>query len=268
MDKNDYIYNDFIIKENKYIFNIKKEKNDYFKTTNFSDLFISSRQQKKSDVDLQLVRFLEQFMSSKKYTVDDLRRTLTNQASSSISLDSFLKLQSALDYIERNEKVISSQQMVRPQGTQYDASRMWSPISDAGAVYQWNRGVIGISYDGKIETENLDKTFGHHADATVKISRYLGVTIPRTNMPFQAGIDAKDNGILLLQLEGDSCLVYFPDNITNVQLNELFRIVSPRQTFTFSFVHKDEMFENQNAQGVLSYAANFISSLTQSDLTR
>ena len=178
-------------------------------------------------------------------------------------MNSFLKLQSALDYIERNEKVISSQQMVRPQGTQYDASRMWSPISSAGVVYQWNRGVIGISYDGKIETENLDRTFGHHADATVKISRYLGVTIPMTTMPFQAGVDAKDNGILLLQLEGDNCLVYFPDNITDVQLNELIKILSPRQKFTFSFVYKDEMFENQNVQSLLLYAANFVSKLRQ-----
>lgn len=45
-----------------------------------------------------------------------------------------------------------------------------------------------------------------------------------TTMPFQAGVDAKDNEILLLQLEGDNCLVYFPDNITDVQLNELIKI--------------------------------------------
>lgn len=261
MDKKDYIYKDFLI-NNKYNINKNEEKINYFKTTNFSDLF-SYRNQQKTDVDLQLVYFLEQFMSSKKYTVADLRKALIKQASSSINLNSFLKLQSALDYIERNEKVISSQQMVRPQGTQYDASRMWSPIGSAGVVYQWNRGVIGISYDGKIETENLDRTFGHHADATVKISRYLGVAIPMTTMPFQAGVDAKDNGILLLQLEGDNCLVYFPDNITDVQLNELIKILSPRQKFTFSFVYKDEMFENQNVQSLLLYAANFVSQLRQ-----
>lgn len=264
MSENDYIYEDHIIKENKYIFDIKKEKIDYFKTTNFSDLFISNKQQKKSDVDLQLVRLLEQYMSSRKYTVADLRRVLSNQKPNNVDLDPFFKLERALDYIERKE----SPQLVRPQGTQYDASRMWSPISSAGIVYQWNRGVIGISYDGKIETENLDKTFGHHADATVKISNYFGISIPKTTMPFQAGIDAKDNGILLLQLEGAKCLIYFPDNITDVQLNELVRALLPRQNFIFSFVHKDEMFENQNVRSVLSYATNFVRAVTKSEIIR
>lgn len=189
---------------------------------------------------------------------------LTNQTFSSENLDSFLKLQSDLDYIERNKKPLS---MVRPRGSSFDANRMWSPVSNAGEVYQWNRGVIGISHNGVIETENLDKTFSHHADATVKISRYLGVTIPMTTLPFQAGLDAKKNGILLLQLEGDNCLVYFPDNVTNVQLNQLVRIIFPRQSFTFSFVHKDEIFENQKLQDVLSSANSFISKLTlQSNL--
>ena len=256
MDKNNYIYKDFII-NNKYSMNIKEEKIDYFKTTDFSTLFKYRNQQ--SDVDLQLVRALEQFMEQNKYNVADLRRVLANQNSSSTNLDLFLRLKSALDYIERNQQTTS---MVRPQGTQYDASRMWSPISNAGEVYQWNRGVIGISRNGVIETENLDKTFSHHAAATVKISRYFGVTIPMTTMPFQAGLDAKANGILLLQLEGDNCLVYFPDNVTNVQLNQLVKIVSPRQSFTFSFVHKDEIFENQKLQDVLSYANSFIGKLT------
>ena len=38
MDKKDYIYKDFLI-NNKYNINKNEEKINYFKTTNFSDLF-------------------------------------------------------------------------------------------------------------------------------------------------------------------------------------------------------------------------------------
>ena len=136
-------------------------------------------------------------------------------------------------------------------------------------IYHLNRGVIGISRNGSVGIENFDQTLNYHANATVKISNELGANIPMTTMPFQAGIDAKEQGILLLQLESDNCLIYFPDNITNVQLSELIKAIFLKQTYTYSFVHKDEMLDNQKVFDVLSYAIASVASLNkQSNLTR
>ena len=287
----------------KYDLNIKEEKinyikdinNKYYKTTNFSDLFRYKKSNDKygylSNEESPLVDFLERLMTRNKLSVSQLRQLFTNPSPTGLSLDvkTTQSVKKALDYIERKQSSqygqntsISSQSIQPtpstrqptqtpsvqlPQGSSFDASKMWSPISSAGTVYEWNRGVIGISYDGMIEKETLDGTFNHHADATVRVSNLLGANISMIDMPFQAGIAAKEQGILILQSEGDNCLVYFPDDITVSQQTELAKAIAPRSNFTYSFVHKDEIFEDQQAQDVLSYANSFISKLTlQSNL--
>lgn len=42
------------------------------------------------------------------------------------------------------------------QGRNYDALKMWSPISTAGKVYEWNRGVIGVNQLGIVAKENSE----------------------------------------------------------------------------------------------------------------
>lgn len=292
----------------KYDLNIKEEKinyvkeinNKYYKATNFSDLFNYKKPRDKygylSNEESKLVDFLERLMVRNKLSVSQLRQLLINQSPTGLSLDykTILNIKSALDYIERKQSSqygqiasVSSQStssqptpqttqptqtasVQRPQGSSYNVNNMWSPVSSAGRVYEWNRGVIAISYDGIIEKEKLDGTANHHADATVRVSRALGANVEMIDMPFQAGLDAKGQGILILQSEGDNCFVYFPDNITTAQQTELIKAIAPRSSFTYSFVHKDEIFEDQQAQDVISYATTLVSQLTQqnSSMTR
>ena len=282
---NNLKYNDYIKEDN--INYIKKINNKYYKTTNFSDLFNYKKPRDKygylSNEESQFVDFLERLMVRNKLSVSQLRQLLTNQSPTGLSLDykTILNVKSALDYIERKQssqygqntsvssQSSSSQQPTQtpsvqlPHGSSYNANNMWSPVSSAGTVYEWNRGVIGISYDGVIEKEKLDGTFNHHADATVRVSNLLGANLAMIDMPFQAGLDAKEQGILILQSEGDNCFVYFPDNITKAQQVELVKAITPRSSFTYSFVHKDEIFEDQQAQDVISYATTLVNQLTQ-----
>lgn len=285
--KNNLKY-DLNIKEGKTNY-IKEINNKYLKTTSFSDLFSYKSPKNKYDTlsnqQSQLVRFLEQYMAQKKISIDELRKLVTSQSPTRLKLDvkTILDVQDALDYIARKQlrqygqspsvpsqptqpSVSQSNQTTsvqRPQGSSYNANNMWSPVSSAGTVYEWNRGVIGISYDGMIEIEKLDGTYNHHADATVRVSNLLGANMKMIDMPFQAGLDAKEQGILILQSEGDNCFVYFPDNITKAQQVELVKAITPRSNFTYSFVHKDEIFEDQQAQDVISYVTTLVNQLTQ-----
>ena len=140
------------------------------------------------------------------------------------------------------------------QGKTYNANQMWSPQSSAGIVYEWNRGVIGVSYSGEVRKEKLDGTMNHHADATVRIANSLGVLIPMTNAPFQAAIDSNEKGLLIFQSEGDNAFVYFPDSLSEEQLEELNDIVVPRSNFNFSYTYNGEIFEEQSLSDVLSKA--------------
>ena len=139
-------------------------------------------------------------------------------------------------------------------GRAYDTKTMWSPQSIAGKVYEWNRGVVGISIDGDIEKEILDGTFNHHADATVRIAEALGSPIEKTNAPFEAAINCANNGLLIFQSEGDNVFVYFPPVISEEQLNGLIDIVTPRNGFNFSYTHEEQIYEDQQMQAVINFA--------------
>ena len=140
------------------------------------------------------------------------------------------------------------------QGRVYDARGMWSPKSNAGTIYEWNRGVIGIAFNGSIAKEKLDGTDSHHADATVKIASSLGTPIDTTSAPFEAAINCANQGTLIFQSEGDNAFVYFPEIISKEQVSALTNEILPRDMFNFSFTHRGEIFEEQDYQSVINYA--------------
>ena len=76
-------------------------------------------------------------------------------------------------------------------------NRLWgSPRDYSGTVYQFNRGAIGISGDGKIATSIIDQTDLHHNDATRQVSSELGFPSNRLNStPFEAGEEAAHTSI-------------------------------------------------------------------------
>ena len=161
-------------------------------------------------------------------------------------------------YVARPSQT-SQQDSKPPQGKAYDASAMWSPFSLAGVVYEWNRGVIGISIDGEVVKESLDGTSNHHADATGRIADKLGSPIANTTAPFEAAISCNANGLLIFQSEGNNAFVYFPEEISEYQLSALKDIVAPRSNFIFSFTHQGNIYEDQRAQSVIEYASRICS---------
>lgn len=140
------------------------------------------------------------------------------------------------------------------QGRAYDVNRMWSPESFAGQIYEWNRGVIGISQDGMTIKEKLDGTANHHAGATVRVASSLGTPINDTGAPFEAAVNAASQGTLIFQSEGDNAFVYFPELVSEEQIQSLNDILVPRSNFNFSFTHNEELFEDVDFQAVLDYA--------------
>ena len=140
------------------------------------------------------------------------------------------------------------------QGRNYDASKMWSPISTAGKVYEWNRGVIGVNQLGIVAKENLDGTINHHSDATVRVVNSLGGNIEYENLPFQMGVNGSEQDILVFQSEGDNGLFYFPESLTNKQIIALGDILSPRTRFNFSYSYNEEIFEDLTVREVLTFA--------------
>lgn len=225
-------------------------KDFYLKADKFSDLFSINDNKEKETIPI-LVPVFEALIARYNLSSPMLRNLMTLDNIRRVGLN-YQDVCDALDYIDKKRGQIQP----IPQGTSYNSNTMWSPVSNAGTIYEWNRGVIGISYDGEVEKEKLDGTINHHADATIRISRKLGANLDMETLPFKAGLDANESGILILQFEGDKCFVYFPNDITKEQNDELTKILTPRANFEYSFIHRDQIFEEQNLQSVLSYASD------------
>lgn len=148
------------------------------------------------------------------------------------------------------------------QGTTINfRNRLWgSPRDFSGTVYQFNRGVIGINVDGKIAISIIDQTNLHHNDATRQVSAELGFPSNQLHStPFEAGEEAAQNGIVLIQLEGAAALVYLPDEIQEEQQSSLKEVLDPRQRFEFSFTHQGQIYTDDiTLDTLLQYTSSFI----------
>jgi len=69
--------------------------------------------------------------------------------------------------------------------------------------------------------------------------------------PFAVAVETAKLGLLVIQVEGDNCLIYFPNNISIKMANVLADFLQPRLDFNFSFTYEEEIFEGQNARGVV-----------------
>lgn len=164
----------------------------------------------------------------------------------------------------KNDNLGNDNKSVTPvpdiQGRTYDASRMWSPVSRTGAIYEWNRGVIGIDESGNVSKEKLDGTSNHHSDATVRVSRNLGVILRDTGAPFEVAINATKENLVIFQSEGDNAFIYFPKEISNSQYNQLEKILIPRNVFNYSFTYGEDIYEDLTYDVVLDFAKKIIKS--------
>ena len=142
-----------------------------------------------------------------------------------------------------------------------DVDQRWSPISSAGKVYEFDRGVIGINRSGQIIKKPLDSTYTHHDTATWSIINnkelhYLGPNYDnsdyyrllresRRKNPFEIGCEGADEKkFIILQLEGDRITAYVPKNINLNQLLSLMAVLAPRKKFEISFWNNGEIHEN------------------------
>lgn len=88
--------------------------------------------------------------------------------------------------------------------------RNWSPVSYAGKVYEFDRGLFCISRN-RTRKYDLDSGSLHHGDATIIATfEVLGQSIPNTRRahdavhsyaekPFEAGVLASKAGVTTVQ---------------------------------------------------------------------
>ena len=159
--------------------------------------------------------------------------------------DSFSDLMKSIQLARRVQQQQQTQAQAQqqtptqtPNLTSRTATTGWSPISIAGTIYKFNRGVIGIDYECETHEIILDRTARHHNEATA------------------------EKGTLIIQLEGDSMLVYLPKEMTTEQYNKLVSEVTPRSNFTVSFTHDGQIYDDNNvtASALLSFSQNLTTS--------
>lgn len=141
----------------------------------------------------------------------------------------------------------NSQTPPKPTMAILDKKNKWSPISYTGKIYDFNRGVIGIDENGQKHKIILDGSNRHHNDATSEIGIRTNCRIKNIYAgPFEIGIEVAKQGVTIIQLEGNSMLIYLPDEITPKQLESLKTETIPRKKFDLSFTHKDYIYDNVN----------------------
>lgn len=142
-----------------------------------------------------------------------------------------------------------------------NARRLGSPVSSSGVVYKYNRGVIGIEINGRKHEIILDGTFRHHNEATAEIGLITNCQVKEKNAnPFINGMEISKQGTIIIQLEGDSMLVYLPEIISQEQYLILESEVIPRANFsTIAFSHGDDIYDAPEVN--IDYLRNFYSNI-------
>ena len=236
-DEKKYLYKEEIDKYKKF---------DIYKNCNsFSDLFNKGKKSSQEEL-------LDFYSDLKKYGIDyaSLRHPSITRKMIVEEIEKLLGKNANLDNVQSDKQLT---------GRRYDASTSWSPVSDAGVIYEWNRGVIAVDSEGREEKENLDKKFfSHHVDATIRVSRRLGSIIGETESPFEAAINATEDGLLIFQSEGDKAFVYLPDTPSLQQIESLTRMLEPRKMFQFSFTYGEEIFEDDEDKNIKITAEDII----------
>ena len=274
----DYNYNIGIEKNNleykinnlKYDFNYKEEidyeKNDYEKInkynniTSFSDLIStiqSGRRNRSNNLSGQQLQALRQLLSGQSQQQGQSQSNINQTSISQSSTPQTTSQQTSTPQSTASQQTLNSR----------TATSGWSPTSIAGAVYKFNRGVIGIDRDGNVTERVLDGTRDHHSEVTAEIGNLTNLSpTERYTRPFENGLLASEEGTLIIQLEGDSALVYLPNELTEEQLTKLNLEITPRSNFAISFTHDGNIYEDDNINGqvLISFCQNLVGRLSRS----
>ncbi len=274
----DYNYN-IEIKVNNKEYNIKninydfiyKEKIDYEKLnkyndiTSFSDLIssIQSRRRKNplNNLSGQQLQVLRQLLSGQSQQQGQSQSGI-NQTSISQPSTPQASSQQTTASQTISPQVTTSQQSLNSRAV----TTGWSPTSIAGVVYKFNRGVVGIDREGNVTERILDGTWDHHSEVTAEIGNLTNLSsTDKYTRPFENGLLASEGGTLIIQLEGDSALVYLPNELTEEQLTKLNLEIIPRSNFAISFTHNGDIYEDDNINGqvLISFCQNLVGNLSR-----
>lgn len=141
-------------------------------------------------------------------------------------------------------------------------------LDNSGKVYAFDRGVIGINPVGAKIVYNLDDTNLLHSVAVRKVQQDFGLPQPfELNSVVSALSSRKDNLIMML-LEGKSCFLMLPNQITARQFEELCEEIIPRADFSYTYFLGNQAEEEKRAVEILEISSqiiheNFTSSFTK-----
>ena len=239
--KNKIINNDKIINKNN---NYKIEKEYLLKdNTNLSDI-------------------LKAIRGARLNNTSQLQTQIPSTMQTSISNSTQVQTPNFSQVSVSNTPQTQAQSTVTVQPTSVsDARNLWSPTSFSGVVYKYNRGVIGIERDGTRHEIIFDGTNRHHNEATAEIGRIANCPVQEAwANPFINGMEVSKQGTIIIQLEGDSILVYLPEIISEEQYQVLESEVNPRSNFkTVAFSHGDDIYDD--AQVDIEYLKRFYSNI-------
>ena len=251
-----YINDDFIYKDP-----IDYEKiNKYNDITSFSDLISSiqsGRRNRSNNLSGQQLQALRQLLSGQSQQQGQSQSSINQTSISQSSPPQTTSQQTSTPQSTASQQTLNSR----------TATSGWSPTSIAGTVYKFNRGVVGIDRDGNVTERVLDGTGDHHSEVTAEIGNLINLSpTERYTRPFENGLLASEGGTLIIQLEGDSALVYLPNELTDEQLTKLNLEITPRSNFAISFTHDGNIYEDDNINGqvLISFCQNLVGRLSRS----
>ena len=264
-----YINDDFIYKDP--IDDVKINK--YNDITSFSDLISSiqsGRRNRSNNLSAQQLQTSRQLLSGQSQQQGQRQSSINQTSISQSSTPQTTSQQTSTSQTTVQQTTAS--QTITPQSTTSQqtlnsrtATTGWSPTSIAGSVYKFNRGVVGIDRDGNERV--LDGTGDHHSEVTAEIGNLTNLSpTERYTRPFENGLLASEGGTLIIQLEGDSALVYLPNELTDEQLTKLNLEITPRSNFAISFTHDGNIYEDDNINGqvLISFCQNLVGRLSRS----
>lgn len=102
--------------------------------------------------------------------------------------------------------------------------------------------VIVVGQNGEILRESLENKPYNHGILTNYMAMKLGCDYLKDNNPFLSGINLKNQGYVVMQIDADCfcsngvCLCFFPDLISNFQISSVIEIIKDLQDVCYQYL--------------------------------
>lgn len=140
------------------------------------------------------------------------------------------------------------------QDDQARSDRIGWLFSLDGVVYRFDRGIVMIDQDGVKVEDIFDGTTNHHSDRIHFVAQNsFGVDIVTDVGPVQRSVEAADNGLTTLMLEGSRCYIFLPAEITETAIDQIISEVEPRDFVYLLARGEDNFTDSLTREDVLEY---------------